>query len=516
MPTLPLCSTRKWSCLAAGLVMLASACAGERPGPANAPSSAIVLASRSNDDDVIRYDTPRKLLFLPLLEFDERGELRGKLARRWKHSPDGREWTFFLRDDVKWHDGVPVTARDVKFTLELLTDPDVAESTPGSFRSVEVIDDTTLTVRAREAWTGDNWTWEIALPEHRLKDLDRKTFRTWEFWKAPIGNGPYRFSRFVPRTMVELEANPDHYDGQPKIDRVIVKLVGDAGVREMLGGKVDLVNGLSAGDALKLAQDPRFKLYHWFNESAAQGIYWRNDHPLFKDPQVRRALTLAINRPELLRILHLPENTPIPDAVYTPRQFRRSELPAPLPFDRGEATRLLAQAGWQDTNGDGILDKDGRPFRFTLLVPSAFYGTEPAAVFVKDQLQRIGVQAELQPTEGNIARERIRNGDFDAALRIVPMDGNLRNLLGENSLLRYNNPRIGALLERALETVDPAEQDRLYREMTEILRADLPFSPLFPFATLTAAHRRVQGLSSPYRTLPGEIMEQLWLEDDPQ
>ena len=87
MPTLPLCSTRKWPCLVAGLVTLASACTGERPGPANAPSSAIVLASRSNDDDVVRYDTPRKLLFLPLLEFDERGELRGKLARRWKHSP---------------------------------------------------------------------------------------------------------------------------------------------------------------------------------------------------------------------------------------------------------------------------------------------------------------------------------------------------------------------------------------------------------------------------------------------
>jgi peptide/nickel transport system substrate-binding protein len=504
--------TRNYATCCLLCLLAAPACRDLRGDGGLDRDSTLILASDQEEQEVF-YGQTRSLVFLTLLKEDGNGNITGNLARSWTHSLDGRDWTFHLRTDVHWHDGVPVTARDLVFTFDLLSDPAVAAGAPDSFEFMRAMDDTTLVVRANGTWTAENWTWEIALPEHLLRDRDRKAFWSWDYWRAPVGNGPYRFARALTRTMIELEAYDGHYTGRPGIDRVVVKFVGGAGLSEFLAGKVDVLSRISAADALRITRDSTFRLYHWYNADLAHAVFWQLDNPFFADPNVRRALTLGVDRVGLMAVLRLPESAPVPDAIYTQRQFHRGELPAPLPFDPAEAARLLGAAGWRDTDGDGVLDRDGRPFRFTLIVPDMYYGVSESAVYLKDQLRRLGIVADLQPLPSMVARQRLRSGEFEAYLGFIPMppDG-LQRFLGIDGSTGYRNPRIQELAGEAAGTADADERDRLYAEMTEIYRTDLPVTPLYPFTVMSAAHRRVLGLSSPFRTDAVDFIAELRLD----
>ena len=452
------------------------------------------------------------LVFLPLVALDENGELDGRLARSWEHSPDYREWTYHLRTDVRWHDGVPVTAHDVKFSLDLLTHPEVRLVPRGFFESVSVIDDSTVTVRYAGARYGFDW-WLVYYPRHLLQGLDPKAFSDWDFWTRPVGNGPFRYVRHMPMTMLEFEANPDFYLGKPKIERVVLKFSGDAALTELLGGQVDAVAGVNPADIPKLAADPRFRIYHRPHQYGARGIYWQNDHPLFRDRRVRRALTLAIDRRELLQVVNLPADFPIVDGPYTDRQLYRADLPDPLPHDPERARALLGAAGWRDRDGDGVREREARDFRFTAIVMAA-PGWQELAVYVQNQLRQVGVRMDIQTLELSVVAERFRTGRFDAAFTWVRhIAGFLEREFGDESPFGYTNPEIVELARRARLTAHPDSQDQIYRRLTVIFRAELPVTRLFPEVTTVVVHRRIRGLSSPFRADPVWYMEELWLEE---
>ncbi|MGH7564723.1 MAG: ABC transporter substrate-binding protein [Gemmatimonadota bacterium] len=461
-----------------------------------------------------RADTPaRHLVFLPLVTRGANGELEGKLAQSWEHSADWREWTYHLRPNVRWHDGVPVTAHDVEFTLNLLRHPDVLMLSPEFFESISVLDDLTLRVRYAGPTFGFDW-WLVYYPKHLLEGLDPKEFYKWEFWTNPVGNGPYRFVRYVPETAMEFEANPEYYPGKPRIERVVLKFVGDAALTELLSEKVDAVTDVDPSEIPKLAGDPRFRIFHRPHEYTVRGIYWQNDYSLFSDPQVRRALTLAIDRQELLQVMNLPRDFPIVDGPYTDRQLHLGELPEPLPYDPERAQALLEAAGWRDRDGDGVRERDGQEFRFTAIA-MADPGWEELTVYVQDRFRRVGVRMEIQTLAAGVVREKFYGGEFEAAFTWVRhFPGDLRHEYGEDSPLGYVNSEVVALADRAALTADPDVQDRISRELTEIFRADLPVTRLFPHVTTVAAHRRILGLSSPYQTDPVWYMEKLWLEED--
>ncbi len=200
-------------------------------------------------------------MFLPLVTRDQSGQVQPRLAQRWQHSNDYREWTFHLRQDVRWHDGIPVTAHDIKFTLELFAHPDVLyDGIWRGIKSITVPDDWTLRITYTRP-TDALYTWTVYYPRHLLKDLEPKEFYDWEFWTHPVGNGPYRYVRHVPKTMIELEANPDFYKGKAKIDRVVLKFGGGTALTELLSGNVDAITSVNRANISKLAGDPRFRVY---------------------------------------------------------------------------------------------------------------------------------------------------------------------------------------------------------------------------------------------------------------
>jgi len=506
------------------LAFLALACVGEFDR--TPPESSTITILYGGDEWVLgpqADDYPQRLVFLALVRLDENGDPQPRLAESWDHSPDYRTWTIRLRRDVRWHDGVPVTARDVLFSMELWTHPDVLYWTAGPIESSSLPDDYTLTVTFAKPTQRPLDGWSSIYPKHLLEQLDPSRYYVWEFWTQPVGNGSYRYVRHIPKTMIELEANPDYYRGKPRIERVLLKGTGGANALvELLSGNVDAIRGVGEADVLKVAEDPRFRIYRQVNAGWSRGLMWNHRHPLFRDARVRLALTLAIDRREVHRVLNLPEETPLFDGIYTRRQYRRGDLGAAWPYDRERAKQLLVEAGWVDRDVDGVREREDIEASFELLVGVAMRGTfrtyERAAISLQEQLDEVGIRVNLHTLDAGLVGERLRTGEFEASLSIFPhnpRDILRRGLFSEESPNSYVSPELVRLLEAADSKVGPEATDSLYREMREIFRQELPFLFLYPHGWSSVVHRRVRGLHPPHRVNLFSHMEELWLEEEP-
>jgi peptide/nickel transport system substrate-binding protein len=376
--------------------------------------------------------------------------------------------------------------------------------------SITVLDEVTVRVRFA-SWRASQSAldgYEIILPKHRLAGLDPKQYARWDFWTHPVGNGPYRFARYVPHTMMQLDANPDYYRDKPRFEHVVLKFVQGDAMTELLSGNVDVLPNADPG---RSPADGSWRRYSGFYGHQVSAIAWNNVHPILRDPGVRRALTLAINRRELTRLLNLPDVIPILDGPFTRRMVRRGKIPDPLPYDPDQAEALFDAAGWRRGAGRGARARDGQPFQFTLLVMGE-RGFSQAAVYVQEALRHVGVEMEVQGMDNGVVRQRFHDGQFDAVLMVVAA-GAWRTLLGAHSPLGYRNARVAQLLERVPMVSDAEEEDEIDVEVTRILRSEVPVTVLFPRVTTTLASRRVHGLSSPWRVNPIWSIEDLSLDD---
>ena len=501
--------------LCLGFASFAIAACGRSEDPAHARGSTVVVAVKEIDgfspaaDEIAKF-----LVFLPLLSYDLDGTPHPRLARAWEHSDDYREWTYRLRTDVRWHDGTPVTARDVAFTLRLLAHPAVALLGRDDIEAVVVHDDSTVTIRSPTWLSHGNDSWMVYYPEHLLKDLDPDEFRSWLFWRRPVGNGAYRFVRWVPETMMVFDANQDFFAGEPRIRQVVLKILGGAAFTELRAGRVDAVAVPNPTQIPAFSKDPRYRLHLGVVEHVARAIYWNVSHPLFRDRRVRRALTLAMDRRETFRALNLPDTLPIVDGPHTARQYRRRQLLDPWPHDPDRARALLEEAGWRDSDRDGIRDREGRPFRFTTIVgPDP--GLAQVAVVLQQQLREIGVQMEIQPLDRGVMG-RVRSGDFEAALVVSQHQSWwLKRYFGEGAPLGYDNPRVARLIDRADSEAHPDSIDAAYAEMQQIFKEDLPATFLGLRTEAHFVHRRIRGLDGWWPD-PLWYMDELWVEEDGQ
>lgn len=485
------------------LLFLSCSCSLKEEQHIRAESQITLLCWRESEQNVFRDGRPASyLLFVPLAPADPEGYQQPGLMESWDHSEDYREWNFHLRRDVKWHDGKPVTAHDVKFTIELITDPRLMYEVK-LFDEIIIIDDYTCQLRSKRPFYALIYGWNGIFPEHLLGDLDKGKFWYWEFWKQPVGYGPYRYVRSLPNTMVELEANPDYYKEKPKIEHVVIKLGGHP-LTELLSGNVDAAFDLEPRDILQLTKDPRFNLYHEFRVTDVFSIVWNHQNPLFEDPSVRRALTLAINRRELTQVLNLPKDTPIFDVAITPRHLSRGEVPEPFPFDPEEAKRLLDEVGWEETSEGGVREKDGQKFRFSLLFSEDLM---PGAVYIQDQLRRVGIEMEMVTMDLAVSVGKVKEGKFDAHFRAFMSFGYGWGYGG------YDNPEFDRLLRGMFSFTNLGDFDNAAKKLWPIFQSDIPWTFLYPRVRFNVVHKRIQGLHSPFRSDPGKYLEHLWIEE---
>jgi len=457
-----------------------------------------------------------QLLFLPLFHGYHSGVpaegcmgegVEGRLVRNCERAADGTV-TYHLRTDVRWHDGVPVTARDIEFTWALWEHPAVLKNPPGG-RTVTVLDDSTLTVmfNRRGGWVDD--THNTFLPRHLLEDLDPEEIDEWEFWERPIGNGPYRYVRHDPGIFVELEANPDYYRGEPEIKRVILRLLRPAqatGFIDLSSGDGDWTN--LRGSPLTadlLAQNRQFRAIYDIGGTAML-ILWNQNNPLFADVRVREALSIGLDRRELARTEGIPDDLAIRDLPITGNQIVTGESPGLLPFDPDRAQELLAEAGWTDSDRDGWLDKDGHPFRFDLLP----LNPSDLVILVQDQYRRLGIQMEITPIAQEAAGRRYDAGEFDAAFRSSSGIDDIYQPGEDPVPVGYGEPELRRLADELFKSEDP-DRDDIQRRYWALARRDFFVTGLFPSAEILVVHRR---LHSPDDQFDPTHVDEMWVDEN--
>jgi peptide/nickel transport system substrate-binding protein len=325
--------------------------------------------------------------------------------------------------------------------------------------------------------------------------------------------------------MIEYEANPDFYKGKPKIDKVVMKFGGNP-LTELLSGNVDLIDGLNSTDITKIKKVGDYCIYSFPHYAFLDVILWNHRHPLFRDSGVRRALTMAINRRELIKSLNFPADLPIFDVLGSFRQLRKGEVPDPLPYDPKLARRLLENAGWQDEDGNGILERDGQEFRFNVLVRAYDVGVKMhSAVYIQEQLRRIGIRMEIQRVVERIHEtnepwaaaiysfwNHIATPEHDAG--IIPFFGAGK----KEPFIGYKNPQVIALLEEMTKKVSPEEHEHIFSQLMLILRNDIPMTILYPKHLYCAANKKIRGLDTYIKNnnliSPMQAMRHLWIEEE--
>jgi peptide/nickel transport system substrate-binding protein len=471
------------------------------------------------------------LLFMPLVGYDAQLQPVPRVARSWELDEEAGTLTFHLRDDVHWHDGVRTTAHDMQFAYERARDPRTAYpflANLDPYGDAVVVDSFTWRVRITpHAEYLAAWHVLPPLPRHLLEavppqELARHPFST----HAPVGNGPFRFVERLPGQRWVFEANPDfaaELGGRPYLDRVVFRVIPEPTtlLTELLTGGIDFYYQVRA------EQTPRISASRDARVTSAPGIMWlylgfNQRRPPFDDPRVRRALTLAIDRQQILDAV-LAGYGSVANSTISP--FRRQHDPsagAELVHDPERARSLLAEAGFTERGADGVLrGPTGTPFRFTILIPQGYQDRNDAGQMIQADLRRIGIDARLQTVEFNtlVAQITNRRRDFDATIMgfntgIRPDDVPIFACRSRDlpfAFLGYCSPETDALLDSVLAMPDLEAARPLWSRYQHRLAGELPMTFLLFPDELHAASTRLRGITPDARGAWVGI-ERWWLD----
>lgn len=435
-----------------------------------------------------------------------------RLAEKWTWAADSMSIAFSIDPDARWHDGRPVRASDVKFSLDLSKDPATGSGIAPLLTNVDSIsvrDSLTAVAwfRARSPEQFYDLAYQLyILPEHVLKDVPRAQLATTDLSAKYIGSGRFRLAKFEPGARLELLADTANYRGRAKLDRVVYTMAADGGaaIAQILSGQADvmefippdLVPRLDSGSPARAVRFPgQAYTFLGMNQRARGG---RGPHPVFGDRSVRRAISMALDRQAMLR------NVFDTLGVLSVGPFTRTVADTTVvlpPFDRAAANALLDSAGWR-AGADGIRARNGRPLAFSIMYPTSSKVRERYAVLIQEQLKSIGARVDLTAVDFPTSQARQASGDFDAALITVNPDANLGGARqywttggmaeGGQNHIRYSNPRFDALLDSAIASFDGARRADQAHRAWQMLVDDAPAVWLYDVLAMSAIHRRIR------------------------
>jgi peptide/nickel transport system substrate-binding protein len=462
-------------------------------------------------------DVPRFLIFHPLVRYRSLPDAfcwrnpEPALAARWTPTDGFRTWMIELREDARWHDGEPFTAHDMAFTVELWKHPDVQHWAAAKIDSVSVLGERTVRIFFDRPSRNPLNAWDIWYPKHLLQDFDPAEFWEWEFWRTPVGNGPFRFVTAVSGERAELEAHPLPGPRERRIQRVVLNWGGSA-LGQLKAGAVDAAS-LEPSDAAVLRDDPAFVL-RFQAYPGGVWIFWNHRNAALAERSVRRALTLAIDRRELHRALELPADLPVTDALHTPCQFATGDITEPLPYDPDSAAVLLDRAGWRDRDGDGFRERAGSDLAFELLAPASWLGAARSVTYVQQRLREVGVDVSVSTADFQVVDETIKSGDFDAVIWIAAPDPpHHLERFGTGGWVGYENPRVTSLLEMADTLVVQERLDSVYLEVSASFREDVPATYLYPKVDVDVVPAGLAGFDPDGGTLLMNLDRLWWVEE---
>ncbi len=429
------------------------------------------------------------------------------LASSWKFSPDHLTLTFHLRSGAHWSDGVPVTSADVLFSYRTRTNPEIGweiENLKRKIRSVDAPDAHTVRFHFTHRYPYELMDANDGpiIPAHAWSSIPYGTWDRQDWRKLALSAGPFMLDSATPQQQFVLKRNPLYWKkGRPFLDRLIWRIVPDQGnlLTQLRTGEIDFMQGIPPRQAGQLRNDPRVRLIHFPDRSYGY-IGWNCRKAPFDDARVRRALTLALDRQTILDTVVRGYGRLATGPVLS-TMWAYDHALVPYPYDPARARTLLTSAGWTDTNGDGILDRDGKPFAFELMTNAGNEMREDICQMVAGQLRRVGIKVDIRFIEWGTMLSRLEHGTFDAYVSAwregtqvdpaplwhsAPPGAPTYNYVG------YANPEVDRLIDRlpALETA--AAQKPLLDRFQELVHRDQPYTFLYEGERLDGINRRIQ------------------------
>ena len=433
-----------------------------------------------------------------------------RLATEWQFSPDRRTLRVKLRQDAVWSNGFRVTADDVRFTLMAQKSEEAGSlfvEQKAAIRGLEVLDSFTFLAHYSRVYP------------YQLMDLNdghivpanawsATPFSQWphaDFTKELVSCGPFRLASRIPQQTTILERDPHHWC-PARLDRLVLRVIPDAAaqVGQLLAGQIHFIPMVPPRDAARLRQSDTVKVVSY--PSRLLGfLAWNHRHPALQDRQVRRALTLAINRAALVEAVYLGHAKVAAGPVLS-SMWAFDRTLSPLPFDPAEARRLLVQAGWRDSDGDGILDRDGKRFELELLYPATNPMRAQMAVLVQADLARVGVAASPRPTEFGALMARQDAGEFDAVLtaweEATKVDlgsgwATAAEQAGSGNFFGYSNPELDRVLADVGAAPDIERTRALLARAQQLIVADQPVTFLYEAQQIVAFSSRLRETPNP-------------------
>jgi peptide/nickel transport system substrate-binding protein len=444
------------------------------------------------------------------------GGFQPRLAKAWEWSPDSLSITFAIDSAARWHDGVPVRASDVVFTYRLYTNPANASQYAVALADVD-------SVTAPDSLSARIWFRERSpmqfydavntmsiLPEHILRNVSGPALRASDQSRAPVGSGRFRFVRWLAGEFIELSADTANYRSHPKLDRVIVAISADmnGALTRLLGGEADMLEQIPATSVAAVKKDTSLRVtlengldYNFVQFNLRDPAAPARSHRLFGDRELRRALTMALDRESIVRNAY----DSLADVALGPtvRAYPTTDPSLPrLPFSPADAQRILDSLGWKDSNADGIRDRNGVRLEFTLMVPAPSKARNSMAVLIQEQLRRVGVKANIDVLDGPAFVERQNRRAFDASMggwHVDPSPGGIRQTWmssgasGSGSNYgSYRNARFDAEADSALSSNTLAERRAHFSNAYRIIIDDAPAIWLAEPKRVMAVHKRIR------------------------
>ena len=479
-------------------------------------------------------------------------------AARPTISEDKLTYTFSIRRDAHFQDGRPLTGADVLFSIKAIKHPLVnAPFLRVYFNSVvdaRLLDDFTIQFKIKEPYflnesvlggidvlprhyydpenlLKDVSVADLAGPIERLSSQSRKFAEQFNknFARNPMGSGPYKFDSWKTGREIELVRDEQYWGyskegvDQPYIDRHRYRIINnmDAALVRLKSGGLDEMS-LTPIQHVRGTGSDRFKRdfqkYEYFAPNYSY-IGWNNNHRIFRDKTVRKAMTFFTNREQMIKAVLFGLGEVVEGPIYFFRPEYDKTLPS-YPYDPKKGLELLKQAGWRDSDGDGVLDKiiDGEktPLRFELKINSGNTTRKSVALVLQDELRRHGIDVSVREIDWTIFLSDVKARKFDAIILGWSMSVSEPDAYqvwhssqaanqGSNHI-GYKNARVDKILEQYRREFDPEKRIALYREFQKILSDEQPYTFLFLGKSVIAAQRRIRGIE----VFPGGVRPIDW------
>jgi len=516
------------------IAALLTACSGEKPASSSTATGGTVILALFGDAISIYppsvVDLTGRLVqdqvFDRLAEIGQDLNTVGdkgfapRLAKSWKWASDSMSIAFSIDPRARWHDGKPVMASDVRFSLNAFKDPKFESPVTALVTNID-------SVHVQDSLTAVMWFKKhtpeqfydaayqvIIMPEHVYGGIPADQMRTSPVARNPIGSGRFRFVRWEPGVQMELVADTNNYRGRPKLDRVVIAPNADASASatRLLAKAVDLADNYPLARAGELDTSSVARRMVWANFGGVFLALNPNDrksknapHPIFSDRRTRRALSMAVDRVAMLKnvfgadgkLAHGPFSASSPYADTTLH---------PLPYDTIAAKAAFDSAGWR-VGANGIRAKNGRPLRFAIAV-SPSPTRRQYAELLQAEFKKLGVQVDIEAVDNKTLNERQNARDYDALMASFvsdPSASGLRQNWGTEGIgpdgqnfLKYSSKTFDALLDTATKSFDPATRQRYTSRAFQTILDDAPAIFLYDLFVVQGLNRRI--VTAPMRT----------------